>query len=356
MRINTILQHLIHNYFFVFEKSANTFALILIIYIIFKLSKQMKKILFLLMLAFVDSKAEAQSQTSEPFSEGGKTYNCTASWTEDDYVTYIINDRTPLEELSPIELVMMAPRKESRKYAYVWGNDGLDHYDMTSLNYLQEGEFFSLPLTMFRFKRNGEKEEYSLDGNFINSEQDISINSSQFENIHIENVSPIFSIDSSFSFVPKLTHNDVYELQQQGYQVINNYPLYIEISNSEVRIIYDERNKTISTIYKERDGEITDMITDYFSQSETQLIKIKTIDQYYRTMPNGRCVVRNKVRLYKDLLFNGANGLELRQSNQNKDVSVTHIFPNPTSGEFYIQCSDGIPSNIKIYDLSGRSV
>lgn len=316
----------------------------------------MRRILFLLLVACYCTETNAQTGQPQSPGTGDKTYNTTAGWTENDLVTYVVNDSTPIEELSAIELVVMAPKKFSRKYSYVWGSEGLDHYDWTPMNFLQEGDYFSFPIKVFRYKKDGVREQYSLEGTLIHSEQELSVDSTEFEHLRIEDVSPIFPIDSNFSFVPELTLSDINELQAAGYQVIYNYPHFLEISDAESKMIFDARNMTTAHIYIDGNGKLTDVITDYYSSTETQLVKVKTINQYYRTMPNGRCVLRNTVRTYADLSLNGSTGLEPRHSENIEINTSAHVFPNPTTGEFFLQCTDGTPDNIKIYDMSGKSI
>lgn len=82
--------------------------------------------------------------------------------------------------------------------------------------------------------------------------------------------------------------------------------------------------------------------------------RIRAIDQYYRTMPSGLCVIRNTEKTYSNIQLLGDQGIEPR----NAEMAPAMIFPNPTTGDFFISNSEerSMSSDIELYDATGRSI
>ncbi len=313
-------------------------------------------IIILIVISIGMIKATSLAQISpEGSGSFGNTLNQQVTWNEHEVFTYYVNDATTIREVNDLDLVSMQPRKHEYTYKYVWDENGFNYYEKTQHGHLQNNAYFSFPDKTFRYEYEGIK-DVALDGTITGFQiSDTIMSLTTWQGLTLEQVSPIFPKPANFTFVPMLSNQNIADMLSSGFKVLVNTPDRLEIANSEFRSIIDGINNTRSTIYFESDGSILSIHTSYYSYDNDYIYKIKEVDQFYKTLVSGLCVLRVCENTYSDVVL-GSNPLQPRIGKSSVKHEVK-IFPNPSNGNFIIKPeSDYHIDGLEVYDMSGNKV
>lgn len=312
-------------------------------------------IILLQLLLMAYSGAEAQTTPPNP-----PVTNYTLSFIEDEEIVNYLSDYTMQNAIAGTDLSSLEPRSKTRKFTYIWGNNGYSRSEIQNFTPLNPGDHYSFPNTTV-YIGNGTIERKDASGNTISysTSSQPPMSAQQYRLLTPDAFSLTKAVPANYNIVPAYSTNMISELIRNGFTVHKAGTDFLSVAKGLNKTIYDNSAKTISTYEADADnpGVLKNISTIYYEIRGGQRVKLKEVTQQFRDMYNGLCLMTVATKTYRQISSVGTE-LSQRSGADAVDGERLTVYPNPSRGEFLLRPSAkaDVITGVKVYDTSGRLI